>query len=155
MECLICPLKESMICSIFPCAISRLFTDEDKNQEGFMCQQHKFKAERGNQSPRPQPGATRSLIVVRNLHWRAASHHADALCAYRDHYPEQPGGKQVHITIKAWVWQDVATSRGFAEQTSKTKNEKTRSASLRWDTTLISEDLGWREPLLVKLTVTF
>jgi hypothetical protein len=64
MKCLICPLKESMICSIFPCAISMLFTDEDKNQEGFMCQQHKFKTARGNQSPKPQLGTTYLLIVV-------------------------------------------------------------------------------------------
>ena len=54
MECLICPLKESMICSIFPCAISVLFTDWDKNQEGFICQKQKFKAERGIQSPESQ-----------------------------------------------------------------------------------------------------
>lgn len=67
MECLICPLKESMICSIFPCAISVLFTDEDKNQEGFVCQKHKFKAGRENQSPKSQLGLTCWNILVTDL----------------------------------------------------------------------------------------
>ena len=105
MECLICPLKESMICSIFPCAISVLFTDWDKNQEGFICQKQKFKAERGIQSPESQLEPTHAISPQDRASQRpAGTGLRGTQRADRDDGPRQPPNRStVYTKIKVFV----------------------------------------------------
>ena len=105
MECLICPLKESMICSIFPCAISVLFTDWDKNQEGFICQKQNFKAEWRIQSPESQLEPTHAISPQDRASQRpAVTGLRDTQRADRDDGPQQPLNRStVYTKIKVFV----------------------------------------------------